>query len=193
MPIDISVHMGYNQKVVLSQFDQKHWNDPSNLKNVPLEPFPRSCGALDVSHPLLHPQLVLLDRPSPTPSLCLQQLALGVVCPRTRAQGVASANVDDLELAVAEGGVLPGLQAGGREVACVALLQHRLSGTVVGHDIGVLDVLDDELVRCNVASIVSALNTHRANRGRQGCSWRSCSGRCLSGCRWSSRCWSGCR
>ena len=125
MPLVISVYMGYNQKVVLSQFDHQHWKDPSNLNNVPLEPFPRSCGALDVSHPLLHPQLVLLDRPSPTPSLCLQQLALGVVCPRTRAQGVASANVDDLELAVAEGGVLPGLQAGGREAAGVALLEKK--------------------------------------------------------------------
>ena len=144
---------------------------PLHFKHVPLEPFPRCCGALEVSHPLLHPQLVLLDRPRPTSSLGLQQLALGVVQPGSRAQGVASANVDDVELAVAEGGILPGLQAGGRKVACVSLLQHCLARTVVSHHVGVPDVLDDELLRRNVASVFSALNTDRADSGWQGCSW----------------------
>ena len=51
-------------------------------------------------------------------------------------------------------------------VGHVALLQLGLSKTIVGHDVGVPDILDDPYVSPNLASIVSALNTTDSSGGQ---------------------------
>ena len=79
----------------------------SNLNNVPLEPLPRGSRVLEVFDLGCHPQPLPLPVPSPKSIFRLQQLVLRVICPGSKAHGVASANVDHLELAVAQGGDLP--------------------------------------------------------------------------------------
>merc|ERR1712233_58721 len=53
-----------------------------------------------------------LPVPSPKPISRLQQLVLRVVCPGPKVHRVAGPDVDNLKLAVAQGGDLPPLHAG---------------------------------------------------------------------------------
>merc|ERR1719192_2017648 len=129
----------------------------------------------------------------------LDHLALPIVRPLVHSSGgpgvlwprdhpAASGNVEQLGRTVAERGGLPFLS----QVTHDAFLQHRLSKSVVGHDSGVLVVLDEERTRHKVASIVSAVGSN----GGRSCCWClsccrgrcCCRGWCCCGC--LSCCWS---